>query len=177
MGWRWGWGCGSACACAVHVQCIRYMVAGCAGSDARERVHADRAEAPREDSGPPRLERFRRGDGGGLATVRIPVEAIRRLLAIREHNHHPASIRPGCIEVRRLESYALHLSLSERPLGEARLGLQLRRARVQRSVKDLAGRGSPQLRRYQEASFNMLRRASLRHRTLAAPAPSHLRWR
>eukprot|EP00964_Phaeocystis_antarctica_P043447 scaffold24930_cov69-Phaeocystis_antarctica.AAC.3 len=52
----------------------------------------------------------------------------------------------GVCEVRRLESYALHLSLSERPLGEARLGLQLMRARVQRSVKDLAGRGSPQLR-------------------------------
>ena len=94
----------------VHVQCIRYMVAGSAGSDALERVHADRAEAPREHSGASILERRRRGDGGGLA---IHVEAIRRLLAIREHNHHPASIRPGCIEVRRLESYALHLRLSE----------------------------------------------------------------
>ena len=145
------------CMCMhVHVACCMCMYLGCAGSDTHERVRADCAEAPREHSGASILERRRRGDGGGLA---IHVEAIRRLLAIREHNHHPASIRPGCIEVRRLESYALHLSLSERPLGELRLGLQLRRARVQRSVKDLAGRGSPQLRRYQEASFNMLWRA------------------
>ena len=97
------------------------MYPGCAGSDARERVHADRAEAPREHSGASILERRRRVDGGGLAIVRIiniliVRIAIRRLLAIREQNHHPASIPPGCIEVRRLESYALHLSLSERPL-------------------------------------------------------------
>ena len=119
-GWGFGVGvevavqcmCMSMCMCTCMCMCMCNVCVylGCAGSDARERVHADRAEAPREDSGASRLERRRRVDGGFLA---IPVEAILILLAIREHNHHPASIRPGCIEVRRLESYALHLRLSE----------------------------------------------------------------
>ena len=85
------------------------MYLGCAGSDAHERVRADRAEAPREHSGASILERRRRGDGGGHAirsilsipgiiTVIIISWAIFRLLAVRAHNHHPASTRPGYVE-------------------------------------------------------------------------------
>ena len=83
----------------VHVQfmcmcmCSVCMYPGCVGSDARERGHAARAEAPREHSGASILEQHRRVGGGFLA---IPVEAILILVAIREHNHHPASTRPGC---------------------------------------------------------------------------------
>ena len=90
------------------------MYLGCAGSDTHERVRADCAEAPREHSGASILERRRRGDGCVLAILKIVllttiikatiiniiilVEAVLRLLAVRAHNHHAASTRPGCVE-------------------------------------------------------------------------------